>query len=188
MIHLKKGFYLVLLPLIVFLLRSGPTWSQKEIKEYYVRKNIRQDGLQCQFNVLDDDKRGVWFYQHHKRYHWFTSQQVMSTEGASSGVLLHGSYEAFYGNKQLAIHGRFNKGLKSGEWMFWYEDGSISRLERWNNGRQQGEQISYAPNGEVEEVRRMRRWSRSVYSNDSLHEIRGVKEHLQVFDDRHRLV
>jgi len=186
--HPKLNHYLALMLLMAFL--SGPKfiWSQKEIKEYYVRKNIRQDGLQCQFNVLDEDKRGVWFYQRHKRYHWFKSQQVISTEGASAGVLLHGTYEAFYGNKQLAMRGRFNKGLKSGEWMFWYEDGSISRLERWCNGRQQGEQISYAQNGEVTEVVQMRRWSRSMYSNDSLHEIRGVKEHLQVFDDRHRLV
>lgn len=163
-------------------------WSQKEIKEYYVRKNIRQDGLQCQFNVLDEDKRGVWFYQRHKRYHWFKSQQVISTEGASAGVLLHGSYEAFYGNKQLAMRGRFNKGLKSGEWMFWYDDGSISRLEHWSNGRQQGEQITYAQNGEVTEVVQMRRWSHSVYANDSLRQIMGNKERILVYDERNLLV
>lgn len=188
MIHLKTYYSSGLMLLIIFLSGSGYLWSQREIKEFYVRKNIRQDGLQCQFNVLDEDKHGVWFYQRHKRYHWFKSQQVISTEGASAGVLLHGTYEAFYGNKQLAMRGRFNKGLKASEWMFWYEDGSISRLEHWNNGRQLGEQISYAQNGEVKELVHLRLWSKRVYANDSLREIRGNKERILVYDERHQLV
>lgn len=175
--------------LSLLLLVSAPIlgFGQKEVKDYYLRKNIRHDGLQFQFTVLDDDRHGVWLYHRHKRYHWFKAQQVLSTEGASSGVLLHGNFEAFYGNKQLALRGRFNKGLKSGEWMEWYEDGSLKALEQWSNGRKRGEQIYYAADGKVNEVVQERRWSQSIYRNDSLLSHRGIRTEVRVYDENKRL-
>lgn len=172
--------------LLLLFITSG-TFAQPDLKEFYLRKTIRQDGLQCQFSVLDDHRHGVWLYRKHKRYHWFKAQLVISTEGASSGVLLHGLYEAFYDNKQLAKRGQFTKGLKSGEWMFWYEDGSLARIEHWKNGALRGEQIDYLPDGSVDVITRVKGKTVSEFHLDTLRTVRGNSEEIKVFDDRGRV-
>jgi hypothetical protein len=97
---------------LTFVLCVANVFAQKELKEFYLKRTLKQDGLQFNFQVLDDDKHGVWLYDQQKFYHWFMSQRVHSTQGESSGVLLNGEFESFYPSKQLCEKGVFSKGLK----------------------------------------------------------------------------
>lgn len=117
-----------------FLLVSGSSLSQKPLKEFYLKRSLKQEGQQFQFTVLDEDKRGVWFYNKKKFYFWYKSQKVLSTQGESSGALLDGEFEAFFENKQLSQKGKFKRGLKQGEWKYWRQDGTLRFTEKWNRG------------------------------------------------------
>ena len=172
---------------ILLLLNALFGFSQKELKEFYLNRSLKQDGQQFQFKVLDDDKRGVWFYKKDKFYHWYKAQHVMSTQGASAGVLLHGTFEAFYPNKQLAQRGRFQKGLKSGEWLYWREDGTLLRSEHWRNGVLRGQQKTYNEHGVVSETVVIKRWSNERLAGDTLIQTKGNKERITLFDDRGRV-
>jgi hypothetical protein len=187
--HFHRIFSRASLSLLLFFLSSLASFAQKEkeVKDFHLRKNIREAGLQYQFTVLDEDRHGVWFYHRHKRYHWFKAQRILSTEGASAGILLHGNFEAFYSHKQLAIRGRFCKGLKSGEWKEWYEDGSLKAVERWAGGRQRGEQMYYNADGSVREVIQARQWSQTTFRNDSLITQHGKKTEIRVYDGQARI-
>lgn len=110
------------------------SFSQKELKDYYLQRSLKQGGEQFQFQVLDEDKKGIWFHRKSKFYFWYKAQHVISTQGGSSGVLLNGKFESFYENKQLAKKGNFKKGLKSGEWLYWRDDGTLKVTEKWYNG------------------------------------------------------
>ncbi|MCH2224908.1 MAG: hypothetical protein MK066_09080 [Crocinitomicaceae bacterium] len=123
--------YLVL----TFVLCIANCFAQKELKEFYLKRSLKQDGRQFNFQVLEDDKHGVWFYDQQKFYYWFMSQRVHFTQGQSSGILLNGKFESFYVSKQLCEKGIFSKGLKHGDWKYWREDGTIERSEKWFNGR-----------------------------------------------------
>lgn len=108
--------------------------AQKPLKDFYLNRTLNQNGLQYEFSVLDDDKRGVLHYSKDKFYFWYKAQQVKSTQGESSGTLLHGEFESFYENDQLHQKGDFKRGLKRGEWMHWREDGSLIFSETWAKG------------------------------------------------------
>lgn len=138
--------------LIAFcLLFTYPVISQQVTKDFYLKKSLKQDGLQLQFTVLDEDKKGVWHYQRSKFYFWYKAQKVMATQGGASGQLLNGNYEAFHENKQLAQKGKFCRGLKDGEWLYWRADGTLRLIEVWKNGTFSGKQVRYTANGEIEE-------------------------------------
>jgi antitoxin component YwqK of YwqJK toxin-antitoxin module len=105
------------------------------------------------FTVLEDDKHGVWHYDNKKFYFWYKAQHVLSTQGNSSGILLHGEFEAFYENKQLARKGKFIKGLKNGQWLYWRHNGTLLKIEHWSNGKQRGIQTFHDKHGnEVESI------------------------------------
>lgn len=133
--------------LIVLLLTGLTVSAQKPLKNFYLNRSLKQDNLQFQFTVLDEEKHGVWHYNKHKFYYWYKAQKVMSTQGGSSGILLHGTMEAFHPNKQLSHKGTFNRGLKHGKWMYWREDGTLCRIEQWVNGAQRGEQLFFDEDG-----------------------------------------
>ncbi len=120
---------------ILILLSAFVSFSQKELKDYSLNHSLKQDNEQLQFKVLDTDDRGVWVHRKNRFYFWYKSQKVMSTQGGSSGQLLHGNFESFYDNKQMSKKGKFHKGLKTGEWLYWRMDGTLIRTERWKNGR-----------------------------------------------------
>jgi len=115
-------------------LTSSILLSQKPLKDFYLKRTLNQSGFQYEFSVLDEDKHGVWFYDKQKFYFWYKAQGVQSTQGESSGRLLHGEFESFYENDQLHQKGMFKKGLKCGEWMHWREDGSLVYVENWSKG------------------------------------------------------
>ena len=109
-------------------------FSQKPLKDFYLKRNLKQDGQNYQFTVIEEDKRAIWFYRQDKFYFWYSAQHVISTQGASSGTLLHGNFEGFYENKQLAQKGEFKRGLKQGEWMYWRSNGTLESTQKWSNG------------------------------------------------------
>lgn len=133
--------------LVLWLLAAWYTNAQDHLEDFALKRSLKQDGLQFNFTVLDDDKRGVRHHKPSKFYYWFKAQHVRSTQGASSGRLLHGVFEAFYPDKQLAQKGSYKKGLKHGEWHYWYQDGSFKRIENWSHGELRGKQQYFDADG-----------------------------------------
>ena len=115
--------------LVLGILAASYTIAQNHLEDFTLKRSLKQDGLQFNFTVLDDDKRGVKHHKPSKFYYWFKAQHVRATQGASSGRLLHGKFEAFYPDKQLAQQGSYKKGLKHGKWQYWYPDGSFKKVE-----------------------------------------------------------
>lgn len=124
-------------------------YSQKNLKEFYLKRTLKQDGEQFNFLILDEDKRGVWFYSKEKFYFWYKTQHVLQTQGGASGILLHGEFESFYTSKQLAKKGDFNRGLKNGEWLYWRENGTLCHSESWKKGKKIGWEKWYDELGNV---------------------------------------
>jgi antitoxin component YwqK of YwqJK toxin-antitoxin module len=54
-------------------------------------------------------------------YFWFKAGAIHSSEFGVSGELLHGAFEKFYLNNQLAEKGKFKNGLKEGLWKTWFQ-------------------------------------------------------------------
>lgn len=96
-----------------------------------------------------------------KRYYWFSTNQINSTQGGFSGKLLNGSYQEFYANKQLKESGYLNKGLKSGVWKSWNERGKLKEDYTWKYGSRSGVYHKYDSIGNVQET--------GVYKNNKLH-------------------
>jgi len=135
--------------LVLGLLAALCTNAQNHLKDFALQRSLKQDGLQLNFTVLDDDKKGIRHHNPSKFYYWTKSQHLRATQGASSGDLLHGEFEAFYQSKQLSHKGTFDKGLKHGTWNFWNEDGVYIRTEHWRHGRLCGKQKFYDTNGQL---------------------------------------
>lgn len=135
--------------LCLFLLITFAFPAQKTNRDYHLRHNIKQDGQQFEFHVLDFDDPGVYQYDKSKFYFWLKAQQVHSTQGYSSGLLLHGEFQAFYPNKQLARRGYFYKGLKNGEWLYWNQEGRMILIEHWKSGIKVGLEKKFADDGSL---------------------------------------
>jgi hypothetical protein len=122
-------------------------FAQKLDKGYHLKHNIKQENEQYEFTVLDFDANGVYNYDKNKFYYWLKSQQVHATQGYSSGLLLHGEFQAFYVNKQLSKRGYFQKGLKNGEWLYWNNQGVLVQIEYWRSGIKSGVEKKYDDQG-----------------------------------------
>lgn len=146
------------LNLSFFLLIVEICISQQVDKNQHLHKIINRDGLKFELWVEEDDKKTINFHQD-KFYFWYKSQIVMQTQGSASGQLLHGNYEVFYANKQLAEKGRFRKGLKQGEWLYWREDGTLIRSEHWSKGLLVGTLQLFNEKGELVEEKKIKRFS-----------------------------
>lgn len=125
----------------------------KVSKDYTLQKTLKQDGLEYQFTVLDEDKRGVLHYDLDRTYYWYKAQKVMGTEGAASGMLLNGEFVAYHPNKQLAQKGKFCKGLKYGTWLYWNDKGEIIRTEKWRRGKEILPKVKEENSAEKERVK-----------------------------------
>lgn len=134
------------------LLISYTTSAQKQVKDFALSHSLKQEKEQYQFKVLDGDKHGVWVHRKDRFYFWYKAQKVMSTQGGSSGQLLHGDFESFHENKQLSRKGAFRKGLKHDEWLYWRTDGTLIRTEIWKKGILRGIETLYDANGKVYET------------------------------------
>ena len=161
---------------LVLTLNCFFSFSQKEIKDYALQRNLKQEGEQFQFQVLDEDKKGVWFHRKTKFYFWYKAQHVISTQGGSSGVLLNGDFESFHDNKQLSKKGFFRRGLKSGEWLYWREDGTLKISEQWSKGTLKSRTI-FNMKGEEKEKTTFKTNSYYKVTNDTiLHSKKGDKK------------
>lgn len=127
-------------------------YSQKPVKDFHLKKSMKQETLQYQFTVLDEDKRGVRRYDKSKFYFWYKAQKVLSTQGGASGQLLHGELEVYHDNKQLAQKGKFCKGLKDGKWTYWRTDGTLIVIENWNKGKLTKTKEDFNENGESRQL------------------------------------
>lgn len=81
------------------------------------------------------------------RYHWYSKNTILSTDGGFSGRLLHGSYTSFYSNNNLKSKGEFSKGLKNGTWISWYTNGGIRERTVYKNGVLHGTQELFDSTG-----------------------------------------
>ena len=125
-------------------------FSQKfEIENKF---HIKQNDQSIVFRVLDVEDSQLKKYNSKKQYYWFKSQKVLVTQGGSSGSLLHGDYESFYKNNQLAEKGIFTKGLKNGVWKSWNQNGILIHQENWSKGTQIGKQLYYNQDGLIQKT------------------------------------
>lgn len=158
-------------------------------EDYSLKHSIKQDGLSMQFTVLDPDKKPVSHHKTSKTYYWYKAQKVIFTQGGNSGQLLHGKFEALYGNKQLCEKGSFYKGLKDNEWNYWRTDGTMLRKEHWKKGKQRGKQYAYDTNGDLHKTTVIHWWGRSrAFTTDSIVDIRGKHTKVTVLDSLGRKV
>lgn len=142
-----------------FLILVQNAFAQQVESDFYLKKSIKQEGELYVFYVQDEDKKSNRNFDQDKFYFWYKAQVVKQTQGAASGQLLHGLYEVFYSNKQLAEKGRFRKGLKQGEWLYWREDGTLIRSEHWSHGKMVGTVQLFNEKGELVEEKKMKRFS-----------------------------
>ena len=152
--------------LIVMLVSFG--FTQKPMKDFDLKKSLKQDGFQYQFTVMDIDHHDLWYFRKSKFYFWYKAQKVLSTQGGASGQLLNGEFEAFHDNKQLAQKGNFHKGLKDGKWIYWRTDGSIIKIEFWNKGKYVGIHEFFNENGELIETDKYTRFKHVRTVGDSV--------------------
>lgn len=143
-------------------------YGQEPSKNFYLKKSLKQEGLQYQFTVLDEDKRGVLFYKKDRFYFWYKTQKILSTQGGASGELLNGTCEAFYSNKQLAQKGDFRKGLKKGKWMHWRTDGTLICIEQWDKGELSGTSEYFNEKGELDHSLKNRTFKSTSTYQDSI--------------------
>ena len=73
-----------------------------------------------------------------KFYAWYQKQLVLHTQGAWSGKLLQGKYEAFYPNHNLLEQGIYEKGWKVGLWKQWHANGTLKEQVVWKKGLKHG--------------------------------------------------
>lgn len=84
-----------------------------------------------------------------KHYHWYKSGEIHTSQGSSSGNLLHGVYTKSYKNNNLAEKGNFNKGLKDNTWKRWYKNGRLYEISNWKNGHKFGRYVQFSEEGKV---------------------------------------
>jgi antitoxin component YwqK of YwqJK toxin-antitoxin module len=123
--------------------------AQEISKDLYLKRSIRQDNQNFQFKIFEGELPHGFIYKQTKYYYWFKSQTVVCTQGASSGLLLHGLFEAFYDNKQLSSRGVFDKGLKHGNWTYWNQKGIIIKTETWDYGVKRGDEKHFDDHGNL---------------------------------------
>lgn len=175
--------------LFIFLSLFLFSFSQDQLEDYYFQRSFKEDGMQYQFHVLDDDKHGVWFYKKDRIYFWYKAQHILSTQGGASGTLLNGTFESFYSNKQLFKKGSFKKGVKNGEWIKWREDGSLLLVEKWRNGELKSS-VFYSENGEEAKRITYQRNNFQLETKDSIVETKnkGTKQKIIIKDENGEII
>ncbi len=78
-------------------------------------------------------------------YFWFKGGAIHISEYGVSGELLHGEFEKFFLNNQLAEKGSFKNGLKKGLWKTWHKNGKLATIINYNSGKKNGTFYEYNP-------------------------------------------
>lgn len=108
----------------------------------YTIKRISDANFRYEFYTTQNDNN----IKDNRFYFWFKGGAVHSTQGGSSGELLHGLYKKYFHSNQLAESGKFKKGLKVKLWKTWHENGNIETIQRWSDGLQTGTYYRYDEN------------------------------------------
>lgn len=141
------------------------------------RKIISDSEFNYTFYVFTEGKsknKGV------KYYHWFKSGEIHSSQGSSSGNLLHGQFTKSYKNNNLAEQGTFKNGLKHKIWKRWYKNGQLYEVVRWKNGSKSGNYIQFSENGQpwilghYKGNRKDGRWINEI-ANDTVYYKKGIE-------------
>lgn len=168
---------------LIFIILSLPFLAfSQEIKDYSNTFHIKMDGLSYKFDVLDSDERGVKNYDNSKSYFWYKSQKILTTQGGSSGNLLHGDFLSYYTNSQLCEQGQFKRGLKNGKWSYWNSKGILIKQENWRNGDQKGKQLEFDSLGKLQKILKFGFFKNEFTTVDSILSYSGKKSELILLD------
>jgi antitoxin component YwqK of YwqJK toxin-antitoxin module len=160
----------------------GGAVCQKVDEKKHLYHFIKQDNESVKFRVLDFNEKGIKRYEKDKMYHWYQSQKIIATQGYSSGLLLHGKYEAFFFNNQLSKRGQFKFGLKDGEWMYWNDMGKLLLIENWRSGVKHGSEIHFDLEGRKVKEIKYKGHKTTVISQDSIVIYRGAVDNKTVIE------
>ena len=108
---------------------------------------LNNDDTLIQFYTIRSDKKIQPEKQ--KDYHWYKADTILVTQNGYDGKLLHGSYRAFYPNKNLMAAGNFRLGTRHGTWKSWHSNGRLKNITRWKNGVATGKMEEYNEAGNL---------------------------------------
>jgi len=131
--------------------------SCKSSYEPFTKRIISNTEYKEHFYIIDEEPNT----NANKRYYWFKSQKVHSSQGDYGGALLDGLYQKYYYSNQLSEKGNFNKGIKTGIWNSWYENGQLAVTEKWVSGKLSGKNTFYDSIGNVISVGKYKNGLRS---------------------------
>lgn len=73
-----------------------------------------------------------------RTYHYVKANELVTTQGAFEGQLLHGM-TSFYDTKgRLTSKGQFRNGLKHAKWLYWNDKGELIEIINWKKGVKNG--------------------------------------------------
>ncbi len=127
---------------VVLGLYTGDTLSQSLYKDL-IRNKITLTHKEGNSVFYVAEKKYNPKAKEQKAYYWYNGGKLNVTQGGYSGKLLHGPYNAFYANKNLAEQGNFRKGLKKGEWKTWNAEGKLNTVTHWEDGLPNGRFFEY---------------------------------------------
>lgn len=110
------------------------------------RKVISDSEFDYSFHVSINEQPKL---KYSKFYFWYKSGEIHSSQGDSSGDLLHGEYTKSYKSNNLAELGVFNKGLKNKIWKKWYKNGQLYEIANWKNGIKIGKYLQFSEEGDI---------------------------------------
>jgi len=73
-----------------------------------------------------------------KLYNWYAADTILITQGGAGGKLLHGTFQKFYPDNNLAEEGSYVYGQKNGTWKQWEPSGKLKRIMEWKQGARNG--------------------------------------------------
>jgi len=126
------------LTFLISLLAQAFCFSQDPIKPFEFRANTYVAEISTDTTTI---KASVYYFTpekkrfFRKKFYWLVKDKIIETNANYSGKLLHGEYEEFYDNGQLAIKGKFKNGKKKGSWFHWDRSGELTSKHWWWLGK-----------------------------------------------------
>jgi hypothetical protein len=92
-----------------------------------------------------------------RRYWWYGSGEVKSSQGGYSGRLLDGPYLLRTHEGDLLEEGQLTAGKRNGQWRGWYPGGALRGVRHYRAGQLHGPFEEYYPDGSLRREGRYRR-------------------------------
>lgn len=149
--------------IILFISIAGRSTAQKNQKDFDIADYKHRITFTDHILVFQIQPSGQQpdIIDTHKKYHWYSNNQIKITQGGYSGKLLHGNYSDFYFNNNLKEQGHFDMGLKTGEWNSWTVQGTLAEKMNFKEGILDGDFYKYNGLGVLSES--------GKYKNGNLH-------------------